>query len=49
MKVNRVRASFLLLASILLGGASVEKSSDTIVEEKATPIKLSKKVSGCWK
>jgi len=47
MKVNRVRASFLLLASILLGGASVEKSSDTIVEEKATPpIKLSKK--GEW-
>lgn len=39
MKINRVRASFFLLASILLGGASVEKSSDTIVKEQVSLLK----------
>ena len=39
MKVNRVEALFLLLASILLGGASVEKSSNTIVKEQVRLLK----------
>ena len=39
MKVNRVPASFLLLASILLGGACVEKSSNTIVQDQVRPLK----------
>ena len=39
MKVYRVKPSFLLLASILLGAASVEKSSNTIVKEQVGLLK----------
>ena len=39
MKVKRVQASFLLLVSILLGGASGEKSSDSIVEDQVRLLK----------
>lgn len=39
MKFNRVQASFLLLASILLGAACVEKSSNTIVQDRVRLLK----------